>query len=104
VFGAVYRPASFLLLAEQGLRVRDYIIRAGGPIRAADTRRLFVVRANGEVLTHKMGALDAPALPGDVIFMPVKTQINNLWARIRDISAIIFQLGITTAALVAITQ
>ena len=104
VFGAVYRPASFLLLGNQGLKVRDYIVRAGGPIRAADTRRLFVVRANGEVLTHKMGALDAPALPGDVIFMPVKTQNNNLWARIRDISTIIFQLGITTAALVAITQ
>jgi hypothetical protein len=104
VFGAVYRPASFLLLGNEGLRVRDYVVRAGGPIRAADTRRLFVVRANGEVLTHKMGALDAPALPGDVIFMPVKTQNNNLWARIRDISTIIFQLGITTAALVAITR
>jgi hypothetical protein len=36
--------------------------------------------------------------------MPVKTQNNNLWARIRDISTIIFQLGITTAALVAITR
>ena len=104
VFGAVYRPASFLLLGNEGLRVRDYVVRAGGPIRAADTRRLFVVRANGEVLTHKMGALDAPAMPGDVIFMPVKTQNNNLWARIRDISTIIFQLGITTAALVAITR
>lgn len=104
VFGAVYRPASFLLLGDQGLKVRDYIVRAGGPIRAADVRRLFVVRANGDVLTRKMGALDAPALPGDVIFMPVKTQNSNVWARIRDISTIIFQLGITTAALVAITQ
>lgn len=104
VFGAVYRPASFLLLGDEGLRVSDYIARAGGAIRAADTSRLFVVRANGEVLTRKMGALKAAALPGDVIFMPVKTENNNLLAKIRDISTIIFQLGITTAALVAITR
>jgi protein involved in polysaccharide export with SLBB domain len=104
VFGAVYRPASFMLQGDRGLRVRDYIARAGGPIRAADAGRLFVVRANGELLTKKMGALNAPALPGDVIFMPVRTQSNNLLARIRDISTIIFQLGITTAALIAITQ
>ena len=104
VFGAVYRPASFLVEGPRGNRVRDYLARAGGPIRAADTGRMFVVRANGEVLTRRMGALDAPTLPGDVIFVPVKTQSNNLLAKIRDISTIIFQLGITTAALVAITQ
>lgn len=104
VFGAVFRPASFLIKGSGALRVRDYLARAGGPIRAADAGRLFVVRANGEVLTKKMGALNAPALPGDVIFMPVKTENNNLLARIRDISTIIFQLGITTAALVALTQ
>lgn len=104
VFGAVYRPASFLVLGDQGLKVSDYVARAGGPIRAADYGRMFVVRANGEVLTRKMGALKAPALPGDVIFLPVKTQNNNLLAKIRDISTIIFQLGITTAALVAITR
>lgn len=104
VFGAVFRPASFLIAGDQGLRIRDYVARAGGPIRAADSARLFVVRANGEVLTRKMGALNAPALPGDVIFMPVKTENNNLLARIRDITTIVFQLGITGAALVAIAR
>lgn len=104
VFGAVFRPASFLVRGDQGLKIRDYVSRAGGPIRAADAGRLFVVRANGEVLTKRMGALNAPALPGDVIFMPVKTENSNLFARIRDISTIIFQLGITTAALVALTR
>ncbi|WP_372917652.1 SLBB domain-containing protein [Sandarakinorhabdus sp.] len=104
VFGAVYRPASFLLSGATGLRVSDYVARAGGPIRAADAGRLFVVRANGEVLTRQMGALKAIVLPGDVIFMPVKTSNNNLLAKIRDISSIIFQLGITTAAVVALTR
>ena len=104
VFGAVYRPASFLVNGPRGLKVREYLARAGGPIRAADLGRMFVVRANGEVLTRKMGAMDAPTLPGDIIFIPIKTQSNNLLAKLRDISTIIFQLGITTAALVAITR
>jgi protein involved in polysaccharide export with SLBB domain len=104
VFGAVFRPASFLIEPGQRLLVRDYLRRAGGGLRSADMGRMFVVRANGDVLTRQTGALDAPALPGDVIFMPVKTQNNNLLAKIRDISTIIFQLGITTAALVALSR
>jgi polysaccharide export outer membrane protein len=104
VFGAVYRPASFLIMPGERLLVRDYLNRAGGGQRSGDIGRMFVVRANGDVLTRKSGALNAQALPGDVIFMPVKTQNNNLLAKIRDITTIIFQLGITTAALVAITQ
>ena len=104
VFGAVYRPASFLLMPGEQLLVRDYLRRAGGSLRSGDLGRMFVVRANGDVLTRRSGALNAPALPGDVIFVPVKTQNNNLLAKIRDITTIIFQLGITTAALVAITQ
>ena len=104
VFGAVYRPASFLILPGETLLVRDYLRRAGGEQRSGDIGRMFVVRANGDVLTRKSGALKAEALPGDVIFVPVKTQNNNLLAKIRDITTIIFQLGITTAALVAITR
>ncbi len=104
VFGAVFRPASFLINPGERLMVGDYLRRAGGGLRSADMRRMFVVRANGDVLTRQTGALEAPALPGDVIFIPVKTQNNNLLAKIRDISTIIFQLGITTAALVALSR
>jgi len=102
VFGAVYRPASFLINYSRRTRVRDYLEQAGGPIRAADRSNIFVVHANGAVLTAKRGALAAYVLPGDVIFVPVKTQSSSVWARIRDISAIIFQIGVSAAALAAI--
>lgn len=98
VFGAVYRPASFLIDAgARPLRVKQYLDRAGGPLRAADRGEIFVVRANGEVLPRSKGALNAVVLPGDVIFVPVKTQSSSFWTRLRDISTILFQAGVGAA-------
>lgn len=97
VFGAVFRPASFLLETDQ-LSLGEYIEMAGGLQRAADKGRIFAVRANGEVLTKRNGMLRAQALPGDIVFVPIRTQSNDILQKIRDITAIIFQLGVTAAA------
>lgn len=105
VFGAVYRPASFVINSGDGgrrERVSDYVERAGGALRAADRGQIFVVRANGDVLTKRTGAMRAQVLPGDVIFVPIKTQNTSIWAKIRDISTVAFQLGISAATLVAL--
>ncbi|MFT4026844.1 MAG: SLBB domain-containing protein [Novosphingobium sp.] len=102
VFGAVYRPASFLLHDGKAQRVKDYVLEAGGTVRAADKGNIFVVRANGSVLTRSRGALDARVLPGDTVFVPIKTQSSSIWAKLRDISAIAFQFGISAAAIAAI--
>jgi protein involved in polysaccharide export with SLBB domain len=104
VFGAVYRPASFSLDGARPLRVGDYLDRAGGPLRAADKKGIFVVRANGAVLSQRNGALKAYVLPGDVIFVPVKTQANSTWAKIKDITTTLFQLGLGAATLIAVTR
>ena len=102
VFGAVYRPASFLLPSSKDDRVKDYLDRAGGPIRGGDRGNIFVVRANGSVLTKRRGALNAHVLPGDAVFVPVRTQSSSLLAKIRDMTQIVFQLGIGAAAIAAI--
>lgn len=104
VFGAVYRPASFVLGEGRPLRVVDYVERAGGTIRAADRRNIFVVRASGDVVSSRRGALRARVQPGDVVFVPVKTQSTSVWAKIRDISTVLFQFGITAATVAAVSQ
>lgn len=105
VFGAVYRPASFALdQAGRPLRVRDYVEKAGGTLRAADRRDIFVVRASGDVLSRRRSAMNARVLPGDVIFVPVKTQSTSVWAKIRDISTVLFQFGLTAATVAAISN
>ncbi len=102
VFGAVYRPASFLLSPGQGRLVRDYLEQAGGAIRGGDRGNIFVVRANGSVLTKRRGALKARVLPGDTVFVPIRTQSSSVLAKIRDISQILFQFGFSAAALATI--
>ena len=81
------------------MQVAEYIERAGGVQRVADKRNIFVVRANGEVLTRRKGALKAYVLPGDVVFIPVKTSNFNLWTRFRETTATLFQLALTAAAI-----
>lgn len=102
VFGAVYRPASFMIDGGKPRKIGDYVEQAGGTLRAADRGAIFVVRANGEVVTKRRGALSDRALPGDIVFVPVKTQSSSLLAKIKDITQIVFQLGITAAAVAAI--
>lgn len=102
VFGSVYRPASFLLDPSGPIRVRDLIEKAGGPQRSADRGAIFLVRANGEVLTRRRGAMSAMLQPGDTVFVPVKTQSSSLLDKITAITQIIYQLGFGAAAIAAI--
>lgn len=105
VFGAVYHPSSFLVDSHhKARRVRDYVEEAGGRLRSADKGGIFVVRANGEVVSAKRGALNATVLAGDVIFVPTRTQPNLFWARLRDISTMLLSLGLTIATVVAVTK
>jgi polysaccharide biosynthesis/export protein len=101
VYGAVFRPSTFLIDPGTPLRVRDVIERAGGSVRAADHKHTILIRANGATLSRRRHALDATVLPGDVIFVPVRTQGNMFWARFKDIATTLFGLGLTTATIAA---
>jgi protein involved in polysaccharide export with SLBB domain len=102
VYGAVYRPASFLMDPSHPKRVKDYLEEAGGAIPGADRGHIFVVRASGAVLTKRRGALSARVLPGDAIFVPIRTRHSTLLEKIRDISTILFSFGLSAAAVAAI--
>lgn len=104
VFGAVYHPASFLLDEARPQRVRDYIDQAGGTLRAADKRDIFVVHANGAVISKRAGALSERILPGDVIFVPTKTQNVSLLQKIAQVTSILFSTGLSVAALAALSN
>lgn len=103
VFGAVYRPASFLI-EDTPRRVRDYLNMAGGSLRAADNGEVFLVRANGAVVSKKRGALTTRVLPGDVIFVPIRTQNNSFLNKLSQIATLVFGLGLSAAAIISITR
>ncbi|WP_198320672.1 SLBB domain-containing protein [Azohydromonas aeria] len=107
VFGSVFNTGSFLW--SQARSIDDYLRLAGGPTRGADAGSIFVVRANGSVVSARQdggswfsrgrGSLGhVPALPGDTIFVPEEMDKTTFAQTARDWTQIIYQLGLGAAA------
>lgn len=88
VFGAVASPASFAY--RPGVTIGDFVAAAGGIQKLGDRDELFVVRANGTVLARGKRVLRQPALPGDLVYVPIDANRGEFWARLRDISGSLF--------------
>lgn len=88
VFGAVPTPASFAY--REGTTVGEFIRLAGGVQKLGDKSEVFVVRANGTVLADGKRVLRAPALPGDLVYVPIDANRGEFWARLRDITGTLF--------------
>ena len=100
VFGAVPSPASFEYV--RGETIGDYLRQAGGFQKIADKSKIFVVRANGTLISRDSGGnvMRARALPGDLVFVPINASRGEFWARLRDIASAITPVVVTTAAIV----
>lgn len=100
VFGAVPTPASFSYRA--GASIKDYVRLAGGVQKLGDKGEIFVVRANGTVVSKR--ALGQRALPGDLIFVPIEADRGEFWARLRDITSSLFGGVVAAASVKALTD
>jgi protein involved in polysaccharide export with SLBB domain len=104
VVGDVYNQGSFL--QQPGKTVSTYLRNAGGPTRDADKGRIFVVRANGAVVSKDAashfwsGGFESMVLmPGDSIVVPEQTNKGSLLRGIKDWSQILGNLGLAAAAI-----
>ena len=102
VFGAVPSPASFAYRG--GATVEDFVKSAGGIQKIGDKSEIFVVRANGTVLAGGKRALRAPALPGDLVYVPIDADRGEFWARLRDITGTLFSGLVGAASIAAISK
>jgi protein involved in polysaccharide export with SLBB domain len=106
VFGSVFNAGSFLWTGPRS--IDDYLRQAGGPTRGADPGSVFVVRANGSVVSalqdggswfsRSHGMNNVAALPGDTIFVPEEMNKTTFTQAARDWTQIIYQLGLGAAA------
>jgi hypothetical protein len=96
VIGQVYNNTA--LLYQKSLSRDDYIARAGGPTRMADTGRIYIVRANGMVDSYD-GWHKKPIGPGDVIVVPEKLKVFDLLGSALDWSKVLYQLGVALASM-----
>jgi protein involved in polysaccharide export with SLBB domain len=106
VTGEVFYPTSHLY--KKGLDRQDYVSMSGGTTKKADDKRIYVVRANGSVVTRDAKASWFEAAdpheinPGDTIVVPLdveRVRPISLWA---NVSQIIYQLAIAAASAKAV--
>ena len=108
VFGSVYNENSFVYRPTS--RVTDYLDQAGGPTKDADKSSIYVLRADGSVMSKRQGgwlstSLDSARLmPGDSIVVPEELDKTSLMRNLKDISQILYQFGLGAAALKVLRQ
>lgn len=107
VFGSVYNAGTYLYLDNR--RLDDYLRLAGGPTKGADGEGLFMIRANGSVISGRQraggwfsrgGSLgEVLAEPGDTIFVPEELDKTTFTQNLKDWTQILSQFGLGLAAI-----
>jgi polysaccharide export outer membrane protein len=102
VLGEVQSPTSHIYRA--GLSREDYIAKSGGATQKADRKRIYIVRANGDVVSggrtgwfRRSRSVDIR--PGDTIVVPLDTErvaALPLWT---SVTTIIYNLAIAILAI-----
>lgn len=108
VFGSVFNAGSYL--HSDGRTLDDYLRLAGGPTKGADEGSIFVIRANGEVISARqrddstwfgrrstVGAIRAQ--PGDTLFVPEEMGKTTFLQAAKDWTQILYQFGLGLAGL-----
>ncbi len=89
VMGEVFKPGAYE--APAGTKFFDILANAGGPTRFAESRKIRIIRTTGKVdafdlqaYTEGLTQVTTPIVsPGDAIFVPEKTDMNEKsWLKI----------------------
>jgi polysaccharide export outer membrane protein len=103
VVGTVYNQGAFLY--DRQKRARDYLRQAGGATKDADKSQIFIIRANGSVISNQRysafsgGIGTLPMMPGDTIFVPENFTRGSFVRNLKDIAQIAGQFGLAAAAI-----
>ncbi|HLS80652.1 MAG TPA: SLBB domain-containing protein [Steroidobacter sp.] len=99
VIGEVQSPTSHLYAA--GLSRDDYVQLSGGTTQRADKSRIYIVRADGSVVSggarwFRLGGMDIQ--PGDTIVVPLDAERMRALPLWTAVTTIIYNLAVAVAA------
>jgi protein involved in polysaccharide export with SLBB domain len=104
VVGAVYNQNAFIY--RTGQAVSDYLTRAGGPTKDADTGSIYVIRADGSVISQRQassffgeGVTGERLTPGDAIIVPEDLEKWRFTKALKDWTQILYQFALGVAGL-----
>jgi len=98
----VQSPTSHIF--KVGLSRDDYIAKSGGTTQKADRKRIYIVRANGDVVSGERSGWfrrtqSVEIMPGDTIVVPLNTErvaALPLWT---SVTTIIYNLAVALLAI-----
>ena len=110
VVGRVYNPTG-VVYDPANDRLGHYLNTVGGPTRSADRDQIFLIRADGSVVTKEnvgggffvfgeRGLMSARVEPGDSIVVPEKLIETRLMKDVKDITQILYQIAVAAGVLV----
>jgi protein involved in polysaccharide export with SLBB domain len=103
VFGTVFNESAFLYKPDK--TVSDYLAQAGGPRKEADQSSIYVLRADGSVVSKRgssflVGSFSGlQPMPGDAIIVPEDLTRTTWMKDLKDWTQIFYQFGLGVAAL-----
>lgn len=109
VLGEVYYPTSHQYLTTN--TIEKYANLSGGYSQMADLDHIYVVKANGQVISNNPttsllgsswlsgSSRDIPLTPGDTIVVPMKIEHIAPMVLWKDISQVIYNIAVTSATL-----
>ncbi|MBI5016166.1 MAG: SLBB domain-containing protein [Deltaproteobacteria bacterium] len=109
VVGRVYNPTGVAFNRTRNT-VGYFLGKVGGPTEDADRAHIFVVRADGSVVTREQQQgkswfsredlfLRVPLEPGDSIVVPEKLTVTRVMKDVKDITQILYQIAVTAGVL-----
>jgi protein involved in polysaccharide export with SLBB domain len=101
ILGEVQSPTSHVYQA--GLTRDDYIAKSGGATQKADRKRIYIVRANGDVVTGERSGWfrrtqSIEMRPGDTIVVPLDTERIRALPLWQSVTTIIYNLAVALLA------
>ncbi|MDB2434663.1 SLBB domain-containing protein [Luminiphilus sp.] len=105
VIGEVKRSGTHTFQSD--LLLDDYVDLSAGFTRRADNGGIYIVKANGSVVTMerdlwRFTGNNAALDPGDTIVVPINTQYKESLASWREITQIVYQSMVSIAAVAAL--
>jgi protein involved in polysaccharide export with SLBB domain len=112
VVGRVYNPTGVVFDPAHD-SVGYYLRLVGGPMESADRDHIFLLKADGSVVTRETagsgffsfgsrGLMNARVEPGDSILVPEKLVQTRLMKDIKDITQILYQIAVAAGVLIVV--
>jgi len=109
VLGSVYNANAFIWKSDK--RMSDYLRDSGGPNRNADKKHIFILRADGAVISSGNsgsgfwgGGIESYRLdPGDAVVVPEILWKGNVQRQLRDWTQIFSQLALGAASIAVLS-